>query len=229
MPQFTKDSSISDFQKFQTEVYGLSDDRNYSLSDLLVNQQRFTMRAIKGIRKGDTEKLKLNVCISLSWLMAVANRLHIHVEETVWQRFPERCSYCGEKPCVCKKIKQRKRGHFPQVSEEKKPVTLSQFQEMFSQIYPPASRSLSDAGVHLAEEMGEVSEAIHNFLGEHKDSRFQAIPCEIADYMSCVFGAMNSANLFLADALADTFKNNCNVCHQAPCTCSFPFIADFES
>lgn len=229
MPQFKHNSSIKNLQKFQTEVYGLPDDRYYSLSDLLVSQQRFTMRAIKGIRKSDMEKLKMNVCISLSWLMAVANRLHIDVEEAVWQRFPERCSYCGSEPCTCKKTKQTERGNFPKISDADRPTTLSQFQEMFARIYPAASRSLSDAGVHLAEEMGEVSEAIHNFIGEHKNEQFSAIEHEIADYVSCVFGVANSAKIPLADALADMFNNNCHVCHHAPCTCGFSFVATFES
>lgn len=45
---FAPDGPISDLQRFVHQVYSLPDDRLFSISDLLANQQRFTMRALKG-------------------------------------------------------------------------------------------------------------------------------------------------------------------------------------
>lgn len=228
MASFTKDGSLADFQRFIQEVYGLPDDRLFSVSDLISNQERFTMRALKGIRKGDFKKLKLNLMVATSWLMALANRFHIDLENIVWNRFPMICSYCGQKPCACKKIKPSKRIKITRY-EFQRPHTISGFQKMFASIYPPHTRTLSEGGVHLAEEVGELSEAVHHFLGEHKNTTFQEIADEMADFISCVFGVANSASIDIAKELSKMYRNNCHVCHESPCTCSFSLVAKFKS
>jgi NTP pyrophosphatase (non-canonical NTP hydrolase) len=186
------------------------------------------MRALKGIRQKDNKKLGLNLLISISWLMSITNRLHINVEEAVWQRFPGVCSYCGLQPCACEQLKPTTR---VEIKKRKllKPKTLKNLQEMFALIYPPTNRTLFEAGVHLAEETGEVSEAIHCFWGEHKKEQFERIENEIADWISCLFGVANSANIDVAGELAKMYYNNCHVCHQAPCVCNFSFVAKFKS
>lgn len=228
MVNFPKDGSLSQLQHLIHEVYSIPDDRLFSLSDLLSNQQRFTMRALKGIRKGDIKKLKINLLIALSWLMTISNRFHIDIESAVWKRFPMLCSYCGSCPCICKKMKPTKRVKIIQ-QDSLKPGTLAGFQEMFAAIYPPQSRILPDAGVHLAEEMGEVSEAIHHFMGEHKKIIFQSAVEEMADFVSCIFGVANSAKINVAHELAKMYSNNCHICHKLPCECSFSFVAKIKS
>lgn len=228
MYNFKKTGTISDFQKFISDVYSLPDDRLYSIWDLLAQQQRFTMRSIKGIRKGNIEKIKTNLLISLSWLMAICNRLHIEIEDEVWNRFPMLCSYCGKKPCVCKAIKATKRVRV-RVNNSLRPHTLIAFQKMFNEIYPANSRTLADAGVHLAEEMGEVSEAIHNYLGQHLLKQFDEVKLEISDFVSCIFGVANSANIDVSKELSEMYKNNCHVCHKAPCICNFSTVVQIKS
>lgn len=221
-------ATIKDFQKFIEAVYALPDDRLYSIWDLLVQQQRFTMRALKGIRKHDLEKLRLNILIGISWLAAIANRLHIDVEDALWKRFPALCSYCGQKPCSCKATRPEKRTGV-KIDARLRPKTIQGFQQMFREIYPPEQRTLADAGVHLAEEMGEVGEAIHNYLGQHQQKWFDDIPLEIADFLSCVFGVANSARIDIADEFSKMFSDNCHVCHRAPCICSFSEVAQIRT
>lgn len=228
MAKFLRSQSLGEFQKLIELVYRLPDDRLYSIWDLLSQQQRFTMRALKGIRKQDTEKVKINLLIAFSWCLAVSNRLHINVEEEVWQRFPGVCSYCSQSPCVCKAKKTKKREKIkPKVSL--KPKSLGENQQLFQDIYPAQSRTLADAGVHLAEEMGEVSEAIHNFLGQHSNEQFDEVRLEIGDYISCLFGVANSAKIYVAEELEKIYYDNCHVCHQAPCLCSFTSVAQLET
>lgn len=228
MPHVRPQFSLRQFQHFIDEVYGVPDQRLYSVPDLLSNQQRFTMRALKGIRKQDKEKVRYNLLIAISWLMAVVNQLHIDLEDAVWNRFPGFCSYCGMRPCACKKMKLKKRSaqKRPQAS---RPKTIAEMQKMFNGIYPSTSRTIQDAGVHLAEEMGEVSEAIHIFLGEHKEKQFNEIIHEVADYISCFFGVANSTSFDVAHELSVMYRNSCHICHKAPCVCKFSFVAKLRS
>ncbi len=231
MPQiysFQADGSFQDLQDFGKKVYSVPDDRMFSLSDLLSNQERFIMRALKGMRKGNTEKLKKNLLIGGSWLIEIANRMHIDLEDSLWERFPGVCSYCGNAPCICKSIKQEQRKKV-RVDASKRPRSVAAFQQMFNTIYPQASRTIYEAGVHLAEEIGEVSEAIHAYSGEHKAEQFSAIEDEIADEFSCIMGVANSAGIDVAQGYAEMYYQNCHVCHEAPCVCNFSFITKFNS
>ena len=225
---FRENESIADYQEMMSAVYSIPDDRAFSISDLLSHQARFTMRALKGIRKGDMKKLKNNLVVSLSWVATISNRLHIDMQAALWRRFPHLCSYCGSCPCLCKRekiIKRAKVNH----SRANMPKTMQEFQKMFQKIYPPKNRSLADAGIHLAEETGEMTESIHNFLGQHKRKQFESIELEIADWISCMFGLANSACFDLASESAKYFASGCHICHHTPCSCNFSYIADFKS
>lgn len=228
MAEIKKDVTIKKFQEFIGKVYGLSNDRCFSLNDMMVNMERFLMRGLKGIRKRNDHKTRLNLLLSLSWFMSVANRLHIEIEDEIWKRFPHLCSYCGTYPCLCKKEKIKKRIKSV-VNNKKRPKTLRQFQRMFDDIYPSAARTLEHAGVHLAEEMGEFSEAVMTFRGAHNDEDFEQIKLEAADLFSCIAGVFNSLEEDIAGGLAVLFSKDCHVCKKAPCVCSFDFITGYKS
>jgi NTP pyrophosphatase (non-canonical NTP hydrolase) len=222
------EGTLADFQKFIEQVYGLPDDRTFSLWDLLAQEQRFAMRALKGIRQHDLDKLGYNLLIAFSWLMAIGNRLHIDIEGETWKRFPGLCSYCGKDPCACSTIKPTERLRV-RIDERVRPKTLGGMQKMFDKIYPKEGRTLADAGVHFAEEVGEVSEAIHNYLGQHHEKQFENVRLEVADLVSCTFGVANSAGIDVGSELVKMYGNNCHICHQAPCVCSFSDVAQLRT
>jgi len=195
---------------------------------MIVNMERFLMRSLKGIRKGNDQKAKSNLLLSLSWFMSIMNRLHINVEDEVWKRFPYLCSYCGTYPCLCKKEKVKTRRKVI-IDNKKRPKTLKQFQRMFDDIYPSAARTLEHAGVHLAEELGEFSEAIMTFRGAHNDEDFNRVKIEAADLFSCVAGVFNSLEKDIVDGLVKLYSKNCHVCKKAPCACSFNYISNYKS
>lgn len=229
MSSFNENNSIREFQKYVYDVYSVLDDRQYSSAgDLLNQQQRFAMRALKGIRKENSEKIKLNLLISFSWFISICNRLHIDIENEIWSRFPYKCSYCGSCPCSCKISKPDKRLKVS-IDENLRPKSLAEFQEMFNAIYPASGRSITDAGVHLAEEVGEVSEAIHNFINQHKGEQFDEVKLEMADLASCVFGLANSVPFDIAKELSVMCKNGCHNCHKTPCECSFIDVLNFKT
>jgi NTP pyrophosphatase (non-canonical NTP hydrolase) len=192
------------------------------------NVERFAMRGLKGIRKGDYEKTKINLLIATSWFTSVLNRLQINLDDVLWRRFPYACSYCGTCPCSCKekRIKTRQR---IVADESKRPRTLNEFQDMFEQIYPHEKRTLEHAGVHLAEELGEFSEAILTYRGRHNDSEFENISEEAADLFSCIISVFNSLQINMAKEISIMFSDNCHACNKAPCECSFEKITKFGS
>lgn len=211
------------------KTYSVPDDRFYSLNDLLINQERFAMRALKGIRKKDRTKLKKNLSVAFSWMMTIGNRLHIDVEDATLKRFPFACSYCKEAPCRCKKNYKEKKKIKDVLNGRNDVLRLADIQEMFEAIYPSGRRTLEEAGIHLAEEIGELGEAILYYFGEHKKNQFKRIEIEIADYVSCIFGVANSANINMALELSKMFKNGCQVCHNIPCQCNFSFVGKYKS
>lgn len=228
MAAVKENSTITQYQDFVNEVYGLPNDRHFGTWDMLSNVERFLMRGLKGIRKNNADKATLNFMISLSWFMSFMNRLRVNIEKETWERFPYLCSYCGSCPCVCKENKVENRQKV-EIDENRRPKTISEFQKMFEKIYPASKRTLEHAGIHLAEEMGELSETILAYRGARDNVDFDQVELEAADLMSCFFGVFNSMKVDLAKELASHFSDNCHVCHKAPCECSFEGVLTFKS
>lgn len=228
MAGLNKNSTLRDLQEFIEIVYGESNDRNYSSWDMLSQVQRFIMRGLKGIRKKDPQKIEANLIISMSWFMSLMSQMHIDMEKEIWKRFPGVCFYCGFCPCNCnneksKKIKKVK------IAKAVKRLKISDVQSLFKKIYPPTERTIEDAGIHLAEEMGELSEAYMIFRGSHKKEDFLKIKIESADLMSCLMAVFNSLGVNFAEKMASMFSKNCHICKKAPCECDFNFVANFKS
>ena len=224
MSKKIKGLSLIGLQKLIEEIYGLPDDRLYSIEDMLTHQQRFAMRSLKGIRKDDLKKTKLNLIIAFSWLLAISNRLHIEVDDVVWKRFPGACLYCGGKTCECRRTKPTKRKTI-RGNLLRKPKTLNEWQTFFDTIYPASERTLHEAGVHFAEEVGEVSESVHNYLGQHLKRQFNEIQEEIADEISCIFGIANSAGFDVETEIGKMYSRGCHICARTPCVCDFAKVS----
>ena len=228
MASLSKKASIQEFQDMIQKIYGLPNDRFFSLWDMMSNVERFMMRGLKGIRKSEKNKTRTNLLISLSWLASMMNRLHINLEKEIWNKFPYVCSHCKECPCLCDS-KEKNRTMKAKISHDKKPKTIEGFQTMYKKIYPAKERTLDHAGVHLAEEVGELSEAILAFSGSHNNGEFKCIQSEAADLYSCLMGVFNSLELNVADELASMFSSNCHVCKKMPCKCGFSEIIKYKS
>jgi NTP pyrophosphatase (non-canonical NTP hydrolase) len=228
MASVKPDTTIKEYQNFVKEVYGLSNNRYFDLQGLLNNVERFAMRGLKGIRKEDNEKTRINLLIALSWFMSIMNQLHIDIEDKIWKRFPYLCSYCASCPCICKKEKLEERRDI-YIDEAKRPKTLKDFQRMFDEIYPARKRTIEHAGIHLAEEIGEFAETLLIYHSLHKEDYFKKIEVEAADLFSCILAVFSSLNIDVATELSSEFSNNCHVCKNKPCTCTFMETVNFKS
>lgn len=228
MASFKDSSTLKDYQDFVRQVYDLPNDRHFNTSDMMANMERFLMRGLKGIRKKDEQKVTLNMIISSSWLMSLLNQLHIDIEKETWERFPHLCSYCASCPCSCKEKKVNQRQKIIR-NDGLKPKSLRGFQEMFEEIYPSSRRTIQDAGIHLAEEMGELAETILVYRGVRKQADFDNLKLEAADLMSCFMGVFNSLGLSFPKELSLHYSDNCHRCHKAPCACTFSDVMNFKS
>ncbi len=228
MASIQENVTFRDYQKFIQDVYGIPNGRHFSTADMLFNIERFSRRGLKGIRKGDPQKTKVNCIISMSWFMSLLNQMQIDIGEELWKRFPYQCSYCASCPCVCKEEKITDRRALT-VNDARRPKTIQEFQAMFKEIYPPEKRTIQHAGIHLAEEMGELSEMILAYRGAHEEIDFTNVMQEAADLTSCFMGVFNSLPIDFAKELSVHFHENCHKCHHIPCSCTFREVMSFRS
>ncbi len=152
MASVAANTTIKQYQEFVNVVYRMPNDRNFGTWDMISNLERFSMRALKGIRKDDPDKTRINLLIAFSWFTSINNQLHIDMEKEVWSRFPSLCSYCGASPCRCKESKTKTRQAVKPINGNK-PVTMQDFQQMFQAIYPAENRTLEQAGIHLQRSL----------------------------------------------------------------------------
>lgn len=228
MTALRRHPTIKDYQAFIFEVYGPANQKHFTANEMLTNVSRFTMRGLKGIRKGDRRKTELNLMIAASWMLSLSNQLGVNLEERLWQRFPYHCSYCGSIPCACRVNKVKKRITI-RPDPKLRPKTIRDFQDMFEAIYPSQSRTLEHAGIHLAEEVGELSEAVLRFRGSHAEDDYERISIETADAFSCFMGVFNSLGFDYEEHVLQLFQKGCHVCVRVPCTCLHATVLNFKS
>jgi NTP pyrophosphatase (non-canonical NTP hydrolase) len=222
--------SFDELQRIVDQVYGVPNDRWFDLSDMAANVSRFTMRAIKAVRRGEDERVERNLAVALSWFTSSANRLHMRLSDVTWRRFPYSCATCQGCPCQCGGTGVRQAPS----PRKRRPRSIAQIQEMFAEIYPPEHRSLEHAAIHLVEEMGEYQEAILMYRTRHRQVDMRQIETEAADYISCALGLYTSiAHKYgriggAASALSTLFAHNCHECSKAPCVCTFDSVMNYN-
>jgi NTP pyrophosphatase (non-canonical NTP hydrolase) len=100
---------------------------------------------------------------------------------------------------------------------------------MFAQIYPAQHRDATVAAIHMAEELGEYTDAIMAYRTRHRDEDLKGIALEAADFLSCVLGVYNSLGEDASTRLNSMFTNGCHECQLAPCQCSFEFVMTYRA
>lgn len=212
-----EDSSLDEFQELNKEIYLVMNDRGYSLVEMFSRMHRHVTHILKAVRKENYEDMEYHLCMALSWAFAIANRFHINVSDEMWKRFPGLCPYCLSAPCACRerrKIRRKLAGK----SNGKRPVSLSDWQEMFAKVYP---NLINVSAMHLAEEAGEVDEAIRNYGATRKDEWFKKVVEELIDLITNIFGVANCLKLSINISMAGYFANGCPGCHKWPCCCGY--------
>jgi NTP pyrophosphatase (non-canonical NTP hydrolase) len=213
---------LRDFQAWNAQVYGVVNDQNYQVSDIVSRIHRYVTHVLKLVRKEKRDDADFLLAMAASWTFALANRLHIDLQDELWQRFPGKCPYCGAKPCSCKERAKKRRTL--RAGRTQMPQTLSEFQAMLRTIYP--DNTLRDSVMHLAEEAGEVDEAVDAFRRTHDRKYLEEVKLELVDVLTNLCAVGSCWDIDLADALAEHFSKGCHACGKAPCRCGYMPIAD---
>jgi hypothetical protein len=181
---------------------------------------------------------------AFTWWFALCGRVGIRdVDELLWIKFPGVCPYCLEKPCIgpnCK-VPQAETPHahpapkwsdlndLARAGETLRPRVLSEWQRMFSGIYP-RNQQLSLLMVHarLTEEIGELSEAVRLL-----PLTYGFFVNEAIDVFAWLMALANQIDpsptrdgLFLDQTFNEQFADGCPTCGKADlCICA-PVDAD---
>jgi NTP pyrophosphatase (non-canonical NTP hydrolase) len=89
---------------------------------------------------------------------------------------------------------------------------------MFAEVYPNV---VLVSAIHLAEEAGEVNEALQAHSATHQDDCFWKVVEELVDVVTNIYGVANCLKLDLATGMAEYFANGCPRCQRSPCGCGF--------
>ncbi len=210
-------SSLSEFQENNNMIYLVTNDRNYSIEKMFARLHRHITHVLKAVRKEKYDNIMYHLCMAFSWALAIFNRFHINLADDMWSRFPGLCPYCLGAPCCCKQ-RPKERQKITGSSRGEQPILLRDWQKMFAEIYPNV---VLVSAIHLAEEAGEVDEALHAHSATHKEDWFWKAVEELVDAITNIFGVANCLNLDLAIGMAEYFSGGCPKCHNFPCECGY--------
>ncbi len=174
---------------------------------------------------------------ALAWWLALCGKLGVRsVESMLWDKFPGVCPYClsvPHDPDICTEHKAAAGGPpwsqlavTGQRAMNEKPRRLREWQVMFSRIY--AAQQTEDFGpsfARLAEELGELSEAVRVFRAEPG-----YVLSEAADVFAWLMHIQNIVDSkaqvtssrrgeALESAFAKAYPDGCTACGKRQCSC----------
>lgn len=166
------------------------------------------------------------------------------LSEIMWRKYPNCCPYCLTSPCICPRNKKSLIDNTQKLlekaiqNEDKRPHTLSEWQDMFSRIYPrnPQGYEQKSNFMHLIEEIGETAEAyrLNYFYPENLGN-------ELADVLTWIFGIANlidakakdnpytlngEAEYNLEKKVLEKYGKGCPKCNQPHCNCITKDVQD---
>ncbi|MBA3550848.1 hypothetical protein H0W32_01415 [Patescibacteria group bacterium] len=214
--QRIRNFSLFQLQMLNKELYQVQNDRGCFDPPVMASRMHaHATQILKAVRKVRLDKISYQVCMAFSWAEALANRFHLNLEDEVWNRFPGVCPYCNQPQCRCGQKRPSKRK--PVVVDPRlRPSSCHGYQHMFARIYP---QTLPEAASHLAEEVGEVDDAIQNYIGLHRKDLYNHIVLELVDVVTTVFAVATNTNLDLATEMERWFGKGCPGCRRASCDC----------
>ncbi|MDP2641097.1 MAG: hypothetical protein Q8P39_00955 [Candidatus Yanofskybacteria bacterium] len=191
--------------------------RDYTPESLLLHIVKQMGRIAKALRREDQKDLLRALPRFYIWVVSFCVMYRIDLEEAVWNKYKGCCPYCGAtEHCSCAS-NSTKPAQWYRNESVMRPRTVAEWQEMFRRIYGETNHTLSltEIGLHLAEEVGEVSEA---FYLRERDGE-APLHYEIADTIAWLFALANRLGIDLGALSWEAYPGVCDTCRMRECAC----------
>ncbi len=200
------------------DIYAEKDKRDYTTKDLVLRLSEEMALIAESLRKEAREELVYRVPRLFVWLFAFCSMHSLDLEDTLWSKYRGCCPYCGAKTsCFC--IANESKGHLYHAEDDvARPVTVSEWQQFLFRIYGRINKllPLTTVGLHLAEEVGELSRA---FRLQERDGK-KPLCDEVADTMAWLFALSSKLHIDLGEVMWEAYPGVCDVCCRPKCECS---------
>ncbi len=215
----TRPKTVAEFQTMLSYIYTKANKR-YTDKDLFLRLMEEISVVMELARKDELEKMPSQLTRTYSWLNGVANRLGVELQEALWHKYPNVCSYCLrcenclcaiEHPNIPKKEEALRRLRRDRIRE---PKTLAEHQDLHRKLYFRQNRRILilQTAAHLAEEAGEISR-------EFRHGNKQGIEDEISDAVSWIFAIANRCGFEMSETVWQQYPYECEKCHMISCIC----------
>jgi len=238
MHTFKADQDLDQYIAMFENIYEPIQNVEREFNQILARMVESLSACSQFINKANEKGLADNLPKIFSWYCSLVTKSQINnsLSDVVWKKYPRVCPYCLSAPCKCmiqKKSLNDNRYQIEQRAKDtnNKPLSLNDWQTMFSEIYPrdPQGFDQKSNFTHLVEELGEASEAY----------RFRyfvpiSLENELADVLSWIIGMANlldsrarDGSLYsysryrLAEQVFLQYPAKCLRCNSSPCKCPY--------
>ncbi|MDO8620229.1 MAG: hypothetical protein Q7R64_02675 [bacterium] len=184
--------SLNGLQGFNRTVYGAVNGRNFEIHEILGRLAEYNSRVSLRVRKADTARTPYHLCMMLSWLLALANRLEVPLHEEVAQ-------WC-------------KTGLSPN-------IPLPELQKHFASRHIGAI--LPNTALCLSEKVQALQVAVGKYRATHEKSHFEDTGRKMAQCIEALCVVAHILEVSLSEEFQTYFGKGCATCHAIPCECGF--------
>ena|GEM_PF-2762863 len=224
----------SGHQSYISKLYeNKNDSKNWEeMYGFLSRTSGYLTRAVMRKKANKSDFIK-----SLSWLMALASKMEVDLEDAFLRKYPGICPYCLAEVCVCHRTNKSPERDIPahKIKGELKSkygaysgyikTSLNGLADHLNSIYQNNEIIWNFSGPWLAcakifEEIAELHEAIEKFSNQKKTK--ENMEEEFADVLAWTLSTWKGyfKNQNLDDAFKDYYLDGCPVCLSTPCKCS---------
>ncbi len=210
--------SLGEWQALHARIYEEKNRRDYTPEDLALRLSEEMSFIAECLRKEAYEELVERLPRFYLWFLAFCSMTSLSLEGAIWEKYHGCCPYCGAlKNCFCIS-NETKSEHLHRAEDASKPVTLKEWQDFFFDLYGKINKLLPTVtvGLHLAEEVGEVSRAFR--LQEREGEK--PLHDEVADVMAWLFALSSKLSIDLEEVTWRTYPGVCDVCGKEQCECN---------
>lgn len=172
---------------------------------------------------------------SIAWWLALCGKVGVKsVEDMLWAKFPNHCTYCQKNPHDPDECAEKKEKHhgppwelLAQLGADKeRPRSLGDWQRMFSSIY--AAQQTEEFGpsfARLTEELGELAEALRIFPAA--PGYFLSEASDVFAWLMHIQNIIDQKRrtpkadrgILLETAFCYAYPDRCLDCNQSKCSC----------